>query len=312
MSRSLYQTIADEDFFKARARESISRILSFVNTDRDKLLSLAEVRSLLGPTSESYVGMKTVLISKIVGSEGRYHDFNRRFLPRHRHLRPRWTRVDVAHHQNITLPPIKLYEVGGVYFVRDGNHRVSVGRSQGVEFVDAEVTSLDTEVSLHPGMTREDLSRAVIAYEKRRFYDSTGLARHRPDSDIIFTTTGRYEDLLVHIDCHKYYMNLDQPEEIPYREAMLDWYDTVYLPIVQIIREERLLGAFRGRTESDLYVWVVRHWDELKKRYGNDYPLRYAARDFKSRFGCSLRLRVQSILRRLGLMRSRGSGDGPS
>ena len=80
---------------------------------------------------------------------------------------------------------------------------------------------------------------------------------------IVFTTTGRYEDLLVHIDCHKYYMNQNQPEEIPYRQAMLDWYDTVYIPIVQIIREERLVGAFRGRTESDLYVWVVRHWDEL-------------------------------------------------
>jgi hypothetical protein len=283
---------ASEDFSRARARESLTRILSILSSQSDDLLSLQEVRSILRPTSESYVGMKAVPIAKIVGSEGRYRDFNRWFLPRHRHLKARWTRVDAAHHQNVTLPPIKLYEIGGVYFVRDGNHRVSVARSQGGEFIDAEVVSLDTEIRLQPGMTRRDLREAVIAYERERFYASTGITRLRPEADLTFTATGRYDDLVVHINCHKYYLNLDKPTEIPFQDALLSWFDTVYRPIVDIIRERRMLAAFPGRTEADLYVWISRDWDELKRRYDPDYPLIAAAQDFRRRFG-------KSLLRRL-------------
>lgn len=283
---------ASEDFARARARESLTRILSTLSSQSDDLLSLQEVKSILKPTSESYLGMKAVPIAKIVGSEGRYRDFNRWFLPRHRHLKSRWTRVDMAHLESVTLPPVKLYEIGGVYFVRDGNHRVSVARSQGVEFIDAEVVGLDTEIRLHPGMTRRELREAVIAYERERFYETTGLKRLRPDAEITFTVTGRYDDLLAHINCHKYYLNLDKPQEIPYQEALLSWYDTVYRPIVDIIRERRMLAAFPGRTEADLYVWISRRWDELKRRYDPNYPIIAAAEDFRRRFG-------KTLLRRL-------------
>jgi hypothetical protein len=295
------QVAAAEDFARARARESLTRILSILSSGSDDLLSLQEVKSILKPRSESYVGMKTVPISKIVGSEGRYRDFNRWFLPRHRHLRARWTRVDAAHLENVVLPPVRLYEIGGVYFVRDGNHRVSVARSQGVEFADAEVVSLDTEIELKPGMTRRDLENAVIDYERERFCASTGLAALRPDVAIRFTETGRYDDLVVHINCHKYYLNLDKPKEIPFQDALLSWYDTVYMPIVDIIHERRMLSAFPGRTEADLYVWVSRHWDELKRRYDPNYPLIAAAQDFRRRFGKSLLRRVWGGMRRAAL-----------
>lgn len=290
------QVAASDDFSHARARESLTRILSMLSSQSDDLLSLQEVRTILRPTSESYQGMKAVPVAKIVGSEGRYRDFNRWFLPRHRHLKARWTRVDVAHHRNIALPPINLYEIGGVYFVRDGNHRVSVARSQGVEFIDAEVVSLDTEIRLRPGMTRRDLRDAVIAYERERFYASTGIKLLRPEAEITFTVTGRYDDLLVHINCHKYYLNLDKPTEIPFRDALLSWFETVYRPIVDIIRERRMLSAFPGRTEADLYVWISRRWDELKRRYDPNYPLIAAAQDFRRRFGKSLLRRLWSGL----------------
>jgi hypothetical protein len=285
-------SLASDDFSRARARESLTRILSILYSKSDDLLSLQEVRSILKPGSEQYMGMKAVPIAKIVGSEGRYRDFNRWFLPRHRHLKARWTRVDVAHHQNVILPPIRLYEIGGVYFVRDGNHRVSVARSQGVEFIDAEVVSLDTEIRLQPGMTRRDLQSEVVAYERDQFYAATGIKKLRPATEITFTATGRYDDLLAHINCHKYYLNLDKPKEIPYEEALLSWYDAVYKPIVDLIRERRMLSAFPGRTDADLYVWISRHWDELKRRYDPDYPLIAAAQDFRRRFGTSLLRRI--------------------
>ncbi len=159
------------------------------------MLSLPDVRRIVRPESETYRGMQTVPIAKIVGSEGRSRDFNRAFLPRHDKMMRRWMSIDVAHYENVILPPIKLFEIGGAYFVRDGNHRVSVARMQGAEFIDAEVTSLASEIPITSGMSREDVTRAVIAFERRRFLAETGLAERRPGADITFTEIGRYDEL---------------------------------------------------------------------------------------------------------------------
>ena len=157
MSDLEYRRMADSDFQKARSRQLFSRLVSVLQGQKDDMLSFRDVRSILKPRSETYLGMRTVPVSRIVGSEGRYRDFNRSFLPRRQHLKPRWTNVDLAHYREVNLPPIKLYELGGVYFVSDGNHRVSVARSRSVEFIDAEVVSLNSEIKLDPGVTDEDL-----------------------------------------------------------------------------------------------------------------------------------------------------------
>ena len=285
MSSNSYTARAAEDSGKARSREIFGRILSLLTNQKDNLLSLQEVKALLGPTSETYRGLRIVPIEKIVGSEGRYQDFNRTFLPRHNRLKGRWVRVDTAHHQEVLLPPVTLYEIGGVYFVRDGNHRVSVGKLQGVEFIDAEVISLGTRVSLKPGMSREELRTAVIDLEREEFFKHTRLKELRPGATMNFTATGRYDEIIRHINGHKYFLNLSVKEEISFNKAMLSWYDTVYKPIVDLIEEERLLKAFPGRTTADLYVWIVRHWDQLKNKYGQAFPLEQAAREYTRLYG---------------------------
>jgi hypothetical protein len=277
-----FQAMARNDFSRARTRETIARILSLLKVHRDEMLSLGDVRSLLRPDSETYRGMRTVPIDKIVGSEGRYKDFNREFLPRHDKLMRRWIRVDEAHYQNITLPPIRLFEIGGVYFVRDGNHRVSVGRAQGAEFIDAEVVSLSSEIALTPTMSLEQLKRAVIDFERRRFCAETRLDTLRPGFSLEFTEVGRYDEILGHIREHKWYMNLKKTEELPFEQAAVSWYDTVYLPIVTIIRETRLLARFPATTEADLYVFVGKHWSELNGRYGPLFTLEEAAEDLST------------------------------
>jgi hypothetical protein len=279
MSDDRFQSMARSDFSKLRTRETIARILSLLKVQRDEMLSLGDVRSLLRPDSETYRGMRTVPIEKIVGSEGRYKDFNRKFLPRHDKLMRRWMRVDMAHYQNVTLPPISLFEIGGVYFVRDGNHRVSVAKAQGAEFIDAEVISLSSEIVLSPSMSLPDLKQAVIDFEKRRFYEETRLDFHRPGCMIEFTEVGRYEEILSHIREHKWYMNLKKTEEIPFEQAAVSWYDAVYFPIVTIIRDARLLARFPQTTEADLYVYVGKHWSELNRRYGPLFTLEEAAED---------------------------------
>jgi hypothetical protein len=297
MSEKSYYVMAQEDFGKVRKKEILNRILSLLKAQKDEMLSLGDVRSLLRPDSEHYQGMKAVPIAKIVGSEGRYRDFNSAFLPRHDKLMSRWTRVDVAHYRNVTLPPIKIFEIGGVYFVRDGNHRVSVAKAKGAEFIDAEVISLSSEIEIDPGMNREELKKAVIEFEKTRFFEETRLCGLRSDCRLEFTEVGRYDEILEHIREHKWYINMKKEDEIPLSDAVVSWYDNVYMPIVRIIREEKLLSRFPQTTESDLYVFIGKHWSELGKRYGPLFTLEEAAEDL------SLQPRFSALKRMLRMIR---------
>lgn len=212
-------------------------------------------------------------------------------------MRDRWVSIQVAHYQDKILPPIRLYEIGEIYFVRDGNHRVSVAVEHGVEFIDAEVTQLGSDISLRPGATAEEIKRTVIAYEKKRFLERTKLDKLRSENRIEFTETGRYDNIIEHINVHKYYENLNRHEEISFEEGKLHWYDTIYFPMVMIIREEKIIPRFPGRTEADLYVWIVRHWDELKKKYGQKYSMRDAAKDYSREHGKSFASQVMEIIR---------------
>jgi hypothetical protein len=282
-----YESMAEEDFARARTRELLARIAGLLDPARDRLLSLEDVVAILKPSSEVYVGMKAVPVDHIVGSEGRYRDFNRHFLPRREHLRSRWVRVDMAHYQEVTLPAVRLYEIGGLYFVRDGNHRVSVAYLRGQQSIDAEVISLDASIELKPGMTLEELKKEVLAYEKRSFYERLDYGRLTGDENLDFTSPGRYDEILEHVLTHKYYLNLDFAGEIDFAEALWSWHENVYRPIILAIEEEGLLTRFPDRTPSDLYVFIVKHWDELKRKFGIGYALADAARDYGRQFGTS-------------------------
>ena len=281
-----------ENFNRARLKETLSRILNSLTPHKTALFSLQEVKDLIQPRGESYRGLRTVPVDRIVGSEGRYRDFNKGFLPRHEYLRGRWTSVDRAHLQDVILPPITLYEIGGVYFVRDGNHRVSVARIQGVQSIDAEVVSLASHIKIEPGWTRQQLLGAVIEYEKKRFYERTNFDKFVPGYDLVFTAPGRYDELLQHIHGHKYFINLSRAEEIPFEQAMMSWYENVFRPLIDIIGAERLMTRFPGRTAADLYMWVVKHWHSLKAKYGEHFGLADAARDFSKQFGQGLWKRI--------------------
>ncbi len=309
----VYDTEARDDFVRARTQATLQRVMGALKPHSQELLSLHEVREALRPRGETYRGMQTVEISRIVGSEGRYRDFTKGFLPRHDHLKHRWIRVDKAHLQDIILPPVRLYEIGGLYFVRDGNHRVSVARAQGVGAIDAEVVSLTSQIPLDPGMTRDDLTHAIIAYEKQVFYQQTGFGTLVPDYDLSFTATGRYDEVLHHIQGHKYFINQQRSDEIPFDDALVSWYHTVFRPVIDAIEAERIMNRFPGRTQADLYMWIVKRWHILKDLFGEDVPVTEAARQISLRYGRSLWQRLRAlILRRRASARSSAQGrNGP-
>ena len=290
---------AEADFSRARNRETVQKILSLLNPSSQDLISLREVREALHPRTESYRGLQVVPLEKIVGSEGRYADFNKKFLPKHDHLRGRWTRVDQARLTQVNLPPVSLFEIGGVYFVRDGNHRVSVARQQGAANIDAEVISLDSKIKLPADLTREKLKQAVLDYERAQFMRRTRFDKIFPECSLTFSANGRYGEILEHIYGHKYYINQNYNEELPFETAMRSWYHNVYRPIVEKIREHKTLSRFPGRTEADMYVWLVKHWDQLKQRCGEDSSLDKAVHDLTERFGRSFFQQIKDAFARM-------------
>ncbi len=290
---------ARDDFNKARSKATISNILHAMTPERQKLLSLGDIRKLIKPKSETYIGMKAVDIDFIIGSEGRYNDFNRTFLPKKEFIRNRWESIDKAHLKSIILPPVKLYEVGGSYFVRDGNHRVSVAKLQGVRSIDAEVIRLDTEIPLTPGMNQFEIKKAIIKYEKDHVFLNTDLKLILDFKELDFTAPGRFYEILRHIQGHKYFLNEDSKEEISFIDAGNSWYNKLYVPIISIVREEHILTRFPGRTESDLYMWIIKHWDELKIRNGINFSLQEAAASYSLEFGKSYMQQFFNFIKRM-------------
>ncbi|MBN2508705.1 MAG: metallophosphoesterase [Spirochaetales bacterium] len=280
--------LAHDDFNKAKTKSALVKILNTLTPERQELLSLQDVKDLVKPKSESYIGMETVKLDRIIGSEGRYNDFNRAFLPKKEFIRHRWESVDKAHIKDVILPPVKLYKISEVYFVRDGNHRVSVAKMNGQYAIDAEVIELNSKIHIDPGMTMQDLKKKVIEYEKELVFSNSDLGKIFSEDELDFTETGRYHEVLRHIQGHKYFLNLDKKEEIPFIQAGKSWYENYYLPIIEYIKKEGVIARFPGRTESDLYVWILKHWHHLKNKYGNDYPLEKAVRHYSKNYGKSL------------------------
>jgi len=282
---SISQFTSREDFARARSKGRMQQLLSTLQWKNNELLSFYEVTKLIKPKLETYRGLMAIPLEKVIGSEGRYHDFTLAFFPRKEMLRSRWQSIDEAHLHQVILPPISVYKLGDSYFVRDGNHRVSVAKAQGVEFIDAEVVELDSEIPLEPGMTRIQLVKRVVSYERQRFLDEYQLDRFM-DMDLVkFSSPGMYPEIVNHIQVHKYFINQDRKDEIPFDDAARSWYMHVFLPIVMQIREDRLLRTFPGKTYGDLYLWIVRHWDFLKQGVEQAVTIENASKDFKIRFG---------------------------
>ena len=283
---------SEDDFAKARNKAFINEIQHLLSPEESKLISLNDVKQMIKPINETYIGMKVIPIEKIVGSEGRYNDFDNRFFPKSSHLKNRWEHVDEAAIQSIDLPPIKVYEIAGLYFVRDGNHRVSVAKSRGTEFIDAEVVSLQSEIVLKKPDNINDIIKQIINYEKRVFYSETGFGDITDYWCLDFSRPGRYDVIYNHILTHKYYMNQDKQEEVSLEEAIKSWFFNVYFPLVSIIREKYILKNFPGRTLGDLYVWTVRYWDDLKKQFGDNIPMDQAVTHFQKRYKIPLSKRI--------------------
>jgi len=284
-------------------------ILADLSGRSERLLSFSEVQRhlrLSEPTQD--VTLQEIPLEKIVGSVGRYRDFNRAFLPRAQIDPQRWMRVDGLR-RRADLPPIDVFQIGDCYFVRDGNHRVSVARARKDKTIRARVVQIPTRVPLEPDTSPDDL---ILKSEYAEFLENTSLDREYPDQNIQLTRPGGYQSLQQHVEIHQFYMGLRSDYYPTLAEAAADWHQNVYLPVVERIRTAGILTHFPGRTEADLYLWIAENRARLQMRYGgadvaedavDDFALEHRRRPLGSR--------IRRWARRLCPWRSRGDSQAP-
>ena len=258
---------ARRDYSRARMKAFWENVWATLTNQETDLLNFDEVKEKLRLDNKRTLGIQNVPLDKIIGSVGRYRDFTRTFLPRRSVDKERWEQIDALARGFKGFPPVELYKVGDAYFVIDGNHRISVARQLDMPTIEAYVTELLSPVGLDESTTQEDL---IIKAGYADFLRKTRLNTLRPDSDVVLTEPGMYPAILEHIEVHKYYMDLEAEKEHGWEEAVASWYDNVYTPMAQAIREMNLLDEFPDRTEADLYVWLIRHQAALKKVFGSD------------------------------------------
>ena len=286
------RSIAINDFYDAHRKASIKNVMSNIFGQNIDLLSYDEVLKKLHVKGQIQRGVEEIPLDAIVGSVGRYTDFTKDFLPRRVSDSDRWAGVKMATESFLGVPPIEVYKINDAYFVKDGNHRVSIARQNGQSHIEAHITEVVTRVPMSADDEPDDL---IIKSEYADFLEQTQIDNLIEGVDLIVTAPGRYEQLLDHISVHRYFMGIDQDREIPYDEAVKDWYEAVYLPVVDVVRLRGLLREFPDRTETDIYLWILKHRAELENELGWQLENEIAAFSVVERFSNRWRYLIRKL-----------------
>ncbi len=250
--------IESEAGFETARRQAVWHdIIALLRGKNLQLLSFEEVVQKLHLKKTVYVGLKDVPLKQIVGSWGRYADFTRTFFPKKVHQeKERWRQIYTLAVTGRGFAPIQVYQIDQVYFVDDGNHRVSVARVLGWETIQAHVTELPTVFTLTPNIRPYEL---LIKAECALFLDQTRLHELRPKADVVFTELGRYDRLLKQIAAYQ----ADKANALPYPNVVMNWYDKFYELLINQIKVSEIMKLFPRRTADDLLAWLGDHRQPL-------------------------------------------------
>ena len=252
-------------FQNARGRAFWQAIFGLLRGKSAELLSFEDIRARLRLSEESYRGLQDIPLDKIRGSVGRYRDFNSSFLPRSNDMQERWSRVYAVASGMMGLPPIEVYQVGDVYFVRDGNHRVSVAKEMGAQTIQAHVTELTTPVPFYAGMSDKESDEAS-AYAT--FLEDTGLSRTRMHHQSLrLSDASRYPDMMGLIHIHREIMTKLKSQPVSIDQAAADWYDNVYRPAATLMRKYKMMEEHPERINPVEERWVLGNLRALRQGF---------------------------------------------
>ncbi len=205
---------------------------------------------------ERDLGVRPTPLNKIVGSVGRYKDFDASFRLKRNRPSDRLEKIKTAMRQGETLPPIELYQIKNEYYVLDGNHRVAAANELKREFIDAHIIEF-----LPSGNSMEN----ILYREKVHFLDKTRLS-----DSIVLTEVGQYDYLMKQITEHQRFLTSAEAGRVFLEKAARDWWESIYRPLFSIIENSPLPKSFPDRTVADLYAYISCHqWEKSRKRtYG--------------------------------------------
>jgi hypothetical protein len=256
-----------DDFKRARTKAAMQRFWASVRGESLDLLPYAEISTKLRAVSQSNLGLQDVPLKQIVGSVGRNEDFDRHFNPLHDSDRHRWASVKTVMTSPIGkgVPPVYLYKIGEMYFVLDGNHRVSIAKEIGNEMIEAYVTEIKTKVPVSTTLTASEL---VLKAAYVDFLEDTKLDAVLPGIDFSLNMIENYKLLREHIQVHRYYMGIERDQPVDFVEATKHWYDQVYQPVAEAIKAAGLVQTYPSMTLTDLYLYVLDQQTNIQKELG--------------------------------------------
>jgi hypothetical protein len=256
---------AQDDFQRARRRQVMSRLtrrLAREPGDVDVILPYDEVIDALGYVGERDVGRQVVELDSILGTVDRTKGFDRNFRPTTARVRARWERIANAIRRGESMPPIRLYRIGEVHFVRDGHHRVSVSRALGRTDIEAYVTEVDTRVGADRTLHLGDLPKKSHERMFRERVPLPGRARGL----VVFTEAQHYSAMAEGVEAWAFRAAQDRAEFLDRTTAARRWFDEEYTPVVDMLREADMIGS---GTEADAYLRVA--WQRYRLLRTHDW-----------------------------------------
>src|SRR4051794_17674442 len=245
---------AQDDFQRARRRHLMSQLahrLSRAPGDVDVILPFGEVVAALGRVEERYVGLQTIDLHSVLGTVDRERGFDRQFRPTTARVRARWERIANAARRGEPLPPISVYRIGDVSFVRDGHHRVSVARALGRETIDAYVVEVVTRIGAERSLLIGDLP---LKSHERLFHERVPLPA-RARERISLTDPWEFGALAEGVEAWAFRTMQDRAEFIDRRTAARLWFEEDYVPVVDMLCDAGMVDV--DETEAEAYMRVV-------------------------------------------------------
>jgi hypothetical protein len=248
---------ARDDFTRARRRAAWAKVFARLSGrpgDVSVLLPYDEVVAALGRRDIVPLGLQTVALDSIVGSTDRVGGFDRRFRPTSGQARARFERLAAAAHRGETIPPVDLYRVGALHFVRDGHHRVAVARALDWNVIPAYVTEIRTAVPAPSDLTIADLPRKG---GQRVFFERVPLPEEVRDA-IRLSEPDDYFLLAEGVEAWAFRYMMARAELISRSEAAALWWTEEYEPAVRLLRDEDLIADLAdddpGLTDTEAYL----------------------------------------------------------
>jgi hypothetical protein len=247
------QADAQADFLRARRQRALSALAGRLRReggDIDPILPYEEVVEALGYLGEHAAGLRTVPLDAIAGTVDRGRDFDRSFRPTSPRVRGRWERIATAMRRGESFPPISVLQVGDIYFVRDGHHRVSVARALGRDAIEARVTEVRTRVGAERGITLADLP---VKGHERLFRERVPLPPGTED-EVRLSDPADYGRLAEGVEAWGFRVGQDRGELLGREEVARAWLEEELRPVGAMLREAGL--AEPGR-EAEAYMRVA-------------------------------------------------------